>query len=253
MFRKFVQLPVLAAALVVFCQAQAQVPAKHLSTPAPRVSTKGVSDPCYRKLSSTGRLTAYSVTVPPHGTTLLRAHADDYLLVALKKADLTLSGPYGNSFQFHLDDVGMQVVNGGWAHRVANLDGSDTVLVEIDVQGGIRSSRALCGLSSPECADTTFGKTDQGTYSRSTLFETPTVRLTRVSLGPGGVLEQHSHSGTDVLVPLTSAHLADDQGGITPLRLDVEVGDVRSFPAHTSHRMKNVGSEAVQFLEFERK
>lgn len=251
---KSVSLFALAAVVLAHvCHGQAQSPAQHLTTPSPRVSTRRASDPSYRRLSSAGQLVAYSVTVPPHGSTLVRPHPNDYLLVALKKADLTISGPYGNAFELHLEDGGMQVVNGGWAHRVSNLDDAGAVLIEIDVQGGIRPDHATCGLAASECSDGRFGKTDEGTYSRSTLFETQTVRLTRVSLGPGGVLEQHSHSGPEVLVPLTPAHLADDEGGITPSTLDLDGGKVRSFPSGTAHRVKNIGSEPVQFLEFERK
>lgn len=115
------------------------------------------------------------VNVPPHGSTLVRAHPRDHLLIALKKADLELTGFYGKAFQLHLEHGGMQVVNGGWAHRVSNLDNSDAVLIEVDVQGGIRPERATCGLAASDCADMRFGKTEEETYSRSTLFETPTV------------------------------------------------------------------------------
>lgn len=65
-------------------------------------------------------------------------------------------------------------------------------------------------------------------------------------------MEQHSHVGADALVPLSPAHLTDDQGG-TPTTLDIDPGDVRLFPARTAHRLKNIGSEPVQLLEFERK
>lgn len=243
----------LTIVLVHVCQAQSQAPAKHLTKPPSRMDGAGASDRCYRNLTNSGPLVAYSVTVPPHGSTLVHPHPQDYLLLALKKADLKLSGTYGNAFELHLADGGIQVVNGGWAHRVSNLDDSGALFIEIDVQGGIRPERASCGLAASDCTDMTFGKTDEGTYTRSTLFETPTVKLTRVSLGPGGVLEQHTHAGSDVLVSLTSAHLADDDGGVTPRVLDLDAGEVRSFPAHTAHRITNAGSKQVQFLEFERK
>ena len=241
------------AALLVVHLCEAQTSAKNLTEPPARVSAKEASDLSYRKLASVGPLVAFSVTVPPHGSTLIQAHPHDYLLVALKKADLSLSGPYGNTFQLHLGEGEMQVVNGGWAHRVSNLDDTVAVLVEVDVKGGIRPQDARCGLSGSECTDGRFGRTDEGTYSRSTLFETSTVRLTKIALGPGGVLEGHTHSGPEVLIPLSSTHFENDDGSITPSRLDVDVGDVHSFPAGTVHRLKNIGSELAQFLEFERK
>ena len=231
---------------------QAQTHATHLVNPPTRVSTQRDPDPCYRKLSSAGQLSAYNLTVPPHGSTLIAPHAHDYLLVALKKADLKLSGTHDNAFELHLEDGGMQVVNGGWAHQVLNLDDTAAVLIEIDVESGIRPARAICGLSASECSGGRFGKSDEGTYSQSTLFETPSVKLTRVLLGPGGVLQEHSHSGPEILVPLTPVHLAHDDG-VRAYQMDVGVGEVHSFAAPTSHRIKNLGSEPAQFLEFERK
>lgn len=251
MFSNFLQLALAAFAVLHVPQAHAQASVKHLTERTKRVSAKVVSDSCYRKLASTGEFVAYSITVPPHESTHVEPHPHDYLLIAPQKADLTLSGPYGNTFQLHLGDGEMQVVNGGWAHRVTNLDDTTALLVEIDVAGGIKPERATCGLSGSECTDGQFGKTDEGTYTRSTLFETPTVRLTKISLGPGSVLDKHRHGGAEVLVPLTPAHLENDDGSITPPTLDLNVGEVHSFVAGTAHRIKNLGSEAVQFLEFE--
>lgn len=253
MSTKSATVSVLAVALFHICHVQAQLPAKHLTKPATRVTPSHPADLCYRKLSSTGPLMAYSLKVPPRGATLVEPHHQDYLLIALKKADLTLSGPYGNTFQLHLEGGGMQVINGGWAHRVSNLDDTGALLVEIDVAGGIKPGHAACGLAASECTDGRFGRTDEGTYSQSTLFDTPTVRLSRISLGPGGVLEQHRHSGDDMLVPLGPAHLDNDEGSLSPSRLNLDPGEVYSLPAGTVHRIRNVASQPVQFLEFERK
>ena len=253
MFCKSVNLFALTAVLFQVSTTQAQIPGQHLTVPASRVTTKSGLDHCYHKLSGTGQLTAYAVKVPAHGSTLVEPHPQDYLLVAIKKADLSLTGPYGNAFQLHLEEGGMQVVNGGWAHRVSNLGDTDAVLVEIDVQGGILPGHARCGLSAAECSDGRFGKTDQGTYSESTLFETPTVKLSRISLGPGGVLELHRHVGPEILLRLTPAHLASDDGGLNSPHFDLDVGDARSFPSGTAHQIRNAGTDPAQFLEFERK
>lgn len=237
---------------ITLCQAQQQTHEKQFVNPPSRVRADANLDPCVRKLTSAGPLAAYNVAVPPHGSTLVAPHEHDYLLVTLKKSDLTLSGTRGNVLQLHLGTGEMQVVNGGWAHRVENLDDTAALLVEIDVAGGIRPEHANCGLTASECSDARFGSTDEGTYNRSTLFETPTVKLTRISLGPGGVLQQHGHTGPEILVPLAPVHLANENG-LKPAQLDMEVGDVHSFPPGASHQIKNVGAEPAQFLEFERK
>lgn len=204
-------------------------------------------DPCVRRLSSTDKLSAYSVIIPPHGTTLLAPHPSDYLVIALSSIKLAATGSSGNSYQVELDQDGVQVIKGGWSHRLTNLSDTTAKLVEIDVLSGIAPERARCGLGANSCSDGRFGKTTEGAYTASTLFETPRVKLTRVELGPGGVLERHNHLGSAVLIALTPIHLSDGSGG----NIERAAGETQEYPTHTSHQIQNIGAEQARLLEFE--
>jgi len=140
----------------------------------------------------------------------------------------------------------MQAMKGAWPHRLTNLANATARLVEIDVQNNIAPERALSGLAASPCTDGRFGKTEEGTYTKSTLFETPKVKLTKVELGPGGILERHGHSG---LIALTLIHLTDGTGNA----IGRDLGETQAYPAGTSHQIQNVGSEAARFLELELK
>jgi quercetin dioxygenase-like cupin family protein len=229
----------------LLAQAQSMPPNAHskalINVPQTRL------DPCIRRLSSTNKLSAYSVIIPAHGTTLVTPHQNDYLVIALSPIKLAATGASGNSYQVELDEDGVQVIKGGWSHRLTNLSDTTAKLVEIDVLNGIAPERALCGLGASSCSDGRFGKTTEGTYTTSTLFETPRVKLTRVELGPGGVLERHNHSGSAVLVALAAIHLSDETGG----NIERAAGETQAYPTHTSHQIQNIGLEEARFFELE--
>ena len=206
-------------------------------------------DPCYRRLASTDKLTAFSVAIPPHGTTLITPHPHDHVVIAVSSINLEATGPSGISYPVRLADEEMQVMKGGWSHRLTNLADAPAQLLEIEVQNGIAPERAFCGLAASPCTDSRFGRTEEGTYATSILFNTPKVKLTKVELGPGGVLERHGHSGSELLIALTPIHLKDHAGS------DIEKnrGEIQAYPAGTEHQLQNMGSDAARFLELELK
>src|SRR5215475_610340 len=190
--------------------AQAHLPTAHSKELVKTSQTR--ADPCYRKLASTERLLAHGITIQPHGSTFLTPHPNDYLVIALSPLELDAIGQSGNSYQLRLNEEEMQVMKGGWPHRLTNVSDKTARLLEIEVQNNIAPERALCGLAASPCSDGRFGKTEEGTYSNSTLFETPKVKLTKVELGPGGILAKHGHSGSRLLIALTTIHLTDGTG-----------------------------------------
>lgn len=242
----FVLLSVVPLPLTQSSVAQSPLAKAHskalINAPTPRV------DPCYRKLSSTDKLSAYRITIPPHGATLITPHPSDYLVIALSAIQLEATGHSGNGYPLRLAEQEMQVMKGGWPHRLTNLANDTATLLEIDVQPSIAPERALCGLAAIPCTDGRFGKTEDGTYTTSTLFETPRVKLTRVELGPGGIFKMHGHSGSELLIALTAIHITDGTDAIKR-----EIGETQAYPAGTNHQIQNIGSETAQFLELELK
>ena len=204
---------------------------------------------CYRKLTSTDRLTAYNITIPPHGSTAVKQHPYDYLLVSLTQVELQATGGSGTSYPVRLEQEEMQVMKGGWAHRLTNDSDNPARLIEIDVQPNIAPERASCGLAASPCTDGQFGKTKEGSYATSTLFETPKVRLMKIELGTRGVFERHAHTGSEMLIPLTRVHLIDGSQS----DIEKDVGEVQAYPTRTTHELKNIGSETARFLELEAK
>src|SRR5439155_17762752 len=85
----------------------------------------------------------------------------------------------------------------------------------MEVMREIHPERPVCGLGGRACSDGIFGRNEDGSYSQSTLFETDTIKLARVQLGPGGLLPEHRHDRCHVLVSL--AHTACWTLPLTPV------------------------------------
>jgi hypothetical protein len=236
-----------AAVFLNLSGSAAQTPSK---TPFPttnRLSKQSGPDPCYHRLSSNDRLMVSAVTIAPHQSTLLAAHPNDYLVIALEKSAIEATGVSGNSYVVRLDAEEMQVMKGGWSHRLTNVGDTTARLLQVEVRSEIRPEHALCGLAARPCNDVRFGKTQEGRYSTSTLFETPKVKLTKIELGPGGLFQTHTHAGPQALIPLTSIHLTDSS------QTDIVrgVGQAEVYAARTTHQLRNTGMETARFLEFE--
>jgi quercetin dioxygenase-like cupin family protein len=220
----------------------------HNSRPAAR--TEARNDPGLKKLLSNERLNVVRLEVAPHQSTAVDRHAHDYLIIALNEARLEAVGSI-NSFELEMESGEMQVMKGGWPHQLKNQGEQPSHLLEVEVFKNIEPERAVCGLSRRTCTDGEFRRTEEGSYSTSTLFETPTVKLKKVYISPGGSLPRHGHAGGDVIIALTSLKLGDDFNNESDVRLDA--GQVHWLGPGADHGPRNVGAEEARFLELELK
>jgi hypothetical protein len=143
----------------------------------------------------------------------------------------------------------MQVMKGGWPHRLTNLANATARLVEIDVQNNIAPERALCGLAAIPCTDGRFGKTEEGTYIKSTLFETSKGEVNQGGVGSG----RYSRKTRPFRIRIT--HPSDSHPSYRGHgeRYKRDLGETQAYPAGTDHQIRNIGAETARFLEFELK
>jgi mannose-6-phosphate isomerase-like protein (cupin superfamily) len=234
---------------------QSQVMVNHLNVHrnASRVEDSPAdmkSDRCFRSLLENDRVRVFRVEIAPRSATSIDTHHHDYLLISLGKSKVEVSGP-GSSFPLEMDDGEMQVINGGWSHQLKNESDEKMRLIEVEVQRDVHPGRAVCGLTARECTDGRFEKTDSGTYTQSTLFETDTVSLARVQLGPGGPLPSHSHHRPHVMVALDEAQLQEDSAISRTLHLND--GEAFWFGPDVTHVITNTGKQDVRLLTLELK
>ena len=210
------------------------------------------SDHCFRQVLENPRIRVFKVDVAAGESTQLNAHRHDYVVLSLGKNDFEISGAL-NSFPMQLEDGNMQVLTGGWPHRIVNRAQASLRLVVVEVAQNIHPGRPICGLGGQACADGKFGATDSGKYSRSTLFETDTVKLARLELGPHGALPEYRYDTAHVLLALKDAQLIDESQNVEKNQIQLKAGDAVWYGPNIVHRLRNMDDQEVRLMTLELK
>jgi len=204
------------------------------------------SDHCFRSVLENDRVRVFKVEVPSLQSTSVNYHRHDYLVVSLGKSNFEIAGS-GIRYPMQMEVGEMQVIKGGASHR----PDSPLQLVEMEVMREIHPEGPVCGLGGRACSDGIFGRNEDGGYSQSTLFETDTIKLARVQLGPGGLLPEHHHDRCHVLVSLAQTALLDAASNANSRELHLKAGDAAWYSERAVHTLKNLSTQDVQFLTVE--
>jgi mannose-6-phosphate isomerase-like protein (cupin superfamily) len=165
-------------------------------------------------------VTVRKLNIGAQSSTQMPASTHDYIVVALTPTKLQVTG-YQTNFELQLGGGDMQVVQGGWPHKLENHASSPAEVIAIEIARNIDPRHATCGLSAANCNEVRFGKAEGGDYSQSALFETATTKLVRVQLGPGGGLRLHADRRNHLLIAVTDVDAHMDSG-----RVSLKAGEV---------------------------
>ena len=203
----------------------------------------------FRQVFANDRVRVFSVELPAHQSTELDSHSHDYVILSLGKSNFQISGT-ATTYPIELDDGEMQVLKGRWPHQLENLSETPLHLLELEVLHEVHPEHQLCGLAGQECTDSRFGKGDEGQYTQNTLFETDTVKLVRIELGPGGVLPEHRHDHCDVLVAVDEIEFRDENHeGKKDVHL--KSGEALWYAGNVVHRLKNLDKQNARLVTLE--
>ena len=198
-----------------------------LSSPAQKTRTKASAEPqqLVPSIPAADRVggglllrnpsvTVRKLHISPQSSAQMPASTRDYIVVALTPAKLEASG-YQTALELQLGNGEMQVVQGGWPHKLVNHGSSPAEILAIEIARNISPNHAICGLSATNCNEVRFGKVDGHDYSQTALFETGTTKLVRVQLGPGGGLRLHADRRRHLLIAITDVDAHLDGGQMT--------------------------------------
>jgi hypothetical protein len=208
--------------------------------PNPDVPSREV-DPNHKLLFGNAQARAFRVELAAHATSGSIQHGHDYFIVAVEDSKFTIVNS-GLQLPFEMRRGELQILKGGWPHRVANDSAGGIRLVEVELTRRIDPEHAMCGIGGHLCSDSSFGRDSRGNYLRTKLMETASVRVHKVQLDPGVELPQFTTSGESILVALT-----DLDDGEVHLRAG-EAG-WQSRGAH----LLNTGTAPAEFLLLEMK
>lgn len=211
---------------------------RHL-VPPPDVPARDAGDPAHRMLVGNSQVRAFRVEVAPHATTASAQHGHDYFVVAIDASRVRmLTG--GRQFSFEMQRGDVQVMKGGWPHRVCNDSENELRVVEVEVARGIDPEHALCGIGGHSCSDSAFGRSERGNYLRTTLMETGSIKVHRVQLDAGVELPHFATAGEAMVVALSDVNTAT---------LHLHAGEAGWEPRST--HLANSGAEPAEFLLLE--
>jgi hypothetical protein len=194
-------------AAVAFAQAsRKQYATTRPGTSRPPARLEMSSDPHFHRVFANSEVRVFRLTLAPGQSTGLDLHDHDYLVVSLGANHLEAAGA-ANRFDLQMNDAETQVLTAGWAHKLVNISTQPANLLVVEVMRGIRPERALCGLNARTCTQVRFGKSREGEYTQTMLFETERIRLLRAELGPGGSLPGHTDDVDHLVLPVTAALL----------------------------------------------
>lgn len=220
--------------------------------PTNRVSAMPVemeADPDFHSELNNKNAKIFDVEIPAHESTGLDIHEHDYVVLSLGKSSFEVAGD-SNSFPMEIGPGEMQVLKGGWPHRLVNKTDAPLHLVEMEVERGIDPEHPRCGLAAAECTDGEFGE-DDGGFTTSTLFETRTIKLNRLDLDAGATLPKHSHVDSHVLIALADMKLSDQETDKDAKTLQLNAGEVVWYEGATEHKLTNLGKENAPIITVE--
>ena len=236
--------------------ATAQVPRSELDVhhPVSGVSSGGPidmkSDHFFHSVLENDRVRVFKIEIQASQSSGLDQHRHDYIVVSLGKNDFEIAGG-GMSFPMQMDDGEMQVLKGGAPHRITNRSDQPLRLLELEVLHEVHPEQPVCGLGGRRCTDGRFGHSDTGTYTQSTLFETDTVKLARVELGPESLMPEHRHERCHVLLALADVALRDETGIDQERELHLKAGQAEWYSQAVVHSLKNLDRKDVKFITVE--
>lgn len=170
----------------------------------------------------------------------------DYLLISFDDCALRVTG-YQTDFQLTFADGDVEVLQGGWPHKLKNESANAAQFSMVEVERNLFPRSAVCGLGAKNCGETRFGKSAQGEYSQATLFETDTAKLFRVQLDSQVGMHQHNDGRPHLLVAITSFEGHADSDAFS-----LQSGEAHWVPGSIDE-LTNDGSAQARFFVLELK
>jgi hypothetical protein len=209
-------------------------PSPKVGAPAPGLHLE-IANPAVR---------VFRIDLPARGTVAIGREVRDYMLVAVSGGSAEIAG-FANNYQVDLKSGEVEIFKGGWPHQLRNKSDQPSTWIVLELSRPLQPERASCGLAGPGCSQFKFGKTDQGEYNESVLFETPSARVLRAELAAASTLPTHEDRRDHVVVPLSTCTLA--LNGDSSVRKSGEPTWIHGgFP-----ELRNAGSQAASFVILE--
>ena len=191
-------------------------------------------------------VTVRRLDIPIGASEPVSADLHDYLLISYGSNSLRVTG-YQTDFELSFADGDIQVLQGGWPHKLSNEGTHPAELLMVEVSRNLFPNSARCGLGAKDCAETRYGQSGSGEYRQTTLFETDTANLYRVILGSQVAMHQHEDTRPHLIIALSpfEGHADSESLSLAPRQVYWHDGTIQE--------LANDGASQARFLVLELK
>lgn len=232
---------VLLLASFALAQQDSKPQPQSFTRPTPKVAAASTG---LRLSISNPSVRVYSIELPARGSVAIGRDVRDYMLLAVSGGSAEITG-FANTYPVDLRSGEVQIFTGGWPHQLRSKSDQPSTWIVMELARPLHPEHATCGLAGPDCGQFKFGKSDQGEYNESLLFETPSARVLRAELAAASTLPTHTDRLDHVVVPLSACTLALN-GDPAARKPGEPVWVHGGFP-----ELRNAGGEPARFVILE--
>lgn len=209
------------------------------------------SDPNAKLLVENDKTAAYRLELPPHGESTLHRHAHDYLLIALSPINARAVWGKNDSRAQNMSPGQLDIIKIPVVHKIVNQSDQPYRALMVDLKDGFHPDYIVCGLGKRGCPSDTGDLQDPSAqYTISELFDTDTVSVIKMTIGPGATLPQRDEKYPALRVALTDLSLSDNVGDKTE-SIHLPAGDVQWLPPQGTHTITNPTQQEAEFYWIE--
>jgi len=230
---------IFAASLITLATAQNLNPPSPNSTP-PKIGPMAKPAPALQLTLSNPQVKVLRINLPPHGSVPIRREIHDYVLLAITGGSLDAGG---NLVELAAGEP--LVMRGGWSHTLRSRSEQPTSWVLVETTNALQPEKAVCGLGGANCTQFRFGKGDAGEYEENLLFETLSVRVSRIKLGAASGLPTHTDRRDHLVIAMKDCNLSVNGGAY-----DSKAGD-SLWLRGALPEFRNTGAGPVQLVMME--
>jgi quercetin dioxygenase-like cupin family protein len=228
----------LGLGLAGHAQSQAQTPANQ--------AVELDQEPHHHLVYANDDLRIYDVVVPPHESTLLHQHDNDYIYVVLGDSEFTAQVPGQPAVQAQLPDGSVRFAKGGFAHVLTNDSNQPFRNITIVLLNPKVTARGCACSGNP--ADAVCACPNAPPPPANWTLRIGQVQLGEVTLAPGAGIVDNSTKTTRFLVAVTPLDMLDvtihEPRGI---KVRLAAGRFHWF-SPGKQELQNIGTQPIRFV-----
>jgi oxalate decarboxylase/phosphoglucose isomerase-like protein (cupin superfamily) len=203
------------------------------------------AEPHHHQIFVNDQVRVFNVDVPPHTDTLLHWHRHDYIYVTLGDSEVVNAVQGKAAVNVTLRDGQTDLLHSPYAHVAHNQSDKPFRNVTIELLQDDQLRHSTHQWDESRGLDIFPGGT------KEILWVKDAVRATEFELQPGGMIPEHHHTGSHLVVALTDYTLRSDQPGKPPTTSSMKTGDTKWVPGGFTHTLMNTGTTPARFVALE--